>query len=138
MKITATVHNYWSKDNVDFMVNIYNTTTNAEFKFFAQPKVTDNEVTGIHTPDSKDDMAIIDPCYYDETIEAMQAALDEYNKANSEMQHYIVKREYREAWNSFNDIDNDAEWIVTEVEIDRLANEWGKDKAELLRQVEEA
>ena len=95
MKITATVHNYLNKDNIDFMVNIYNTSTNKEFEFFAQPKVTDNEVIGIHTPDSMDDMAIIDPCYYDEIIEAMQAALDEYNKAGSEMQHYIVKREYR-------------------------------------------
>lgn len=137
LKITADVHNYWSKDNVDFMVNIYNTTTNATFELFAQPNVKDNEVVGIHTPDSMDDMEIVSAYYYDEIMEAMQAALDEYDK-DVEMKHYIVKREYREAWNTENDVNNDAEWIVTEVEIDRLATEWGKDKAELLKQVEEA
>jgi len=134
MKITATVHNYFHKDDVDFMVSI-TTITDTTFKFFAQPDVKNNEVVGIHTPDSMDDMAIVDSCYYDEIIEAMQDALNEYEKG---LDHYIVKREYREAWNSENDVDNDEEWIVTDAEIERLAIEWGKDKAELMEQVEEA
>ena len=54
------------------------------------------------------------------------------------MKQYIVKREYREAWNTERDVNENTQWIVNEVEIDRLAAEWGKDKAELMEQVEEA
>ena len=54
------------------------------------------------------------------------------------MKKYIVKREYREAWNTENDVNNEAEWIVTDEEISRLAGDWGKNKSELMEQVQEA
>lgn len=54
------------------------------------------------------------------------------------MKQYLVIREYRAEWNTEGDINNDAEWIVTDAEIERLAIEWGKDKAELMGQVKEA
>ena len=57
------------------------------------------------------------------------------------MKKYIVLREYRAGlatWNAVNDIDDDSLWVVTEEEIERLAVEWGKDKADLMAQVKEA
>ncbi len=54
------------------------------------------------------------------------------------MKKYIVNIENRTSWNTENDINNEALWIVTEADLDRLAVEWGKDKAELLAQVTEA
>lgn len=54
------------------------------------------------------------------------------------MKQYLVMREYRAEWNAEYDINNDAEWIVTDAEIERLAIEWGKDKVELMEQVKEA
>lgn len=54
------------------------------------------------------------------------------------MKQHIVMQEYREAWNNEIDVNNDSAWIVTEAEIERLAIEWGMDKAELMEQVKEA
>ena len=53
------------------------------------------------------------------------------------MKQYIVKREHRAQWNTEQDITNDAKWIATEAEIDRLASEWDIDKDLLLDQVQE-
>lgn len=54
------------------------------------------------------------------------------------MKKYTVNYENRAEWNTENDINNEALWTVTEADLDRLAVEWGKDKAELLEQVTEA
>ena len=53
------------------------------------------------------------------------------------MEQYIVKREYRAQWNTEQNIANDALWIVTDAEIDRLASEWDIDKDLLLDQVQD-
>lgn len=55
----------------------------------------------------------------------------------TKMKRYLVMREHRAEWNTVFDIDNDAEWIVDDVEIERLSNEWGTDKAALMEQVQE-
>lgn len=49
---------------------------------------------------------------------------------------YIVKFEYRPEWNTENNPNIDADWIVTEHEITRLSIEWGTSKSELMEQVE--
>ena len=49
---------------------------------------------------------------------------------------YIVKFEHRPEWNAENNPNVDANWIVDEQEIDRLAIEWGIKKSALMEQVE--
>ena len=51
---------------------------------------------------------------------------------------YIVKFEHRVNWSNFEDINDDNDWVVTEKDIEDMAIGWGKDKAELMEQVEEA
>ena len=53
------------------------------------------------------------------------------------MKKYIVKFEHRVNWSNFGDINDDNDWIVTEKDIEDMAIGWGKDKAELMEQVEE-
>ena len=50
--------------------------------------------------------------------------------------NYIVKMEYRENWNTMNDLGDDSKWIVDEKEIERLAKGWGVPVEELMEQVE--
>lgn len=54
------------------------------------------------------------------------------------MKKYIIKMEHRADWNPLEgDLHNDKDWIVTEKEIKELAVAWGKEKEELLEEVEE-
>ena len=53
------------------------------------------------------------------------------------MKNYSVKFENRANWNTENDVNNESAWIVSEVEIQNLAAEWGVDVDELMEQVEE-
>lgn len=54
------------------------------------------------------------------------------------MKEYIIKIEHRADWNPVEgDLHNDNDWIVTEKEIEELAAAWGKEKGELLEEVEE-
>lgn len=52
------------------------------------------------------------------------------------MKKYIVKFEYRTSWNTLNDIHDDSQWIVTDREIETLAEQWGRSVAELLEQID--
>lgn len=54
------------------------------------------------------------------------------------MKLYMVMREYRPLWNQHGDINDDEQWTLTEPEITDLADSWGKPKAALMEQVEEA
>lgn len=49
---------------------------------------------------------------------------------------YIVKFEYRATWNTLNDINDESQWIVTDGEIESLAEQWGCSVAELMEQVD--
>ncbi len=54
------------------------------------------------------------------------------------MKKYIIKMEYRADWNPVEgDLRNDNDWIVTANEIEELAAAWGKEKEELMEEVEE-
>ena len=54
------------------------------------------------------------------------------------MKKYIVMRKYRLLWNNHGDMNDEEQWIITEKDIEDIATGWGKDKAELMKQVEEA
>ena len=127
----ATVYNYISENNVDFYVEV-NLTGNRTVEFFIQPEVRNNTVTDITTIDSRDDVLVINPDLFDDMIEKMQEALDEYIG----VKRYVVTWEYRNLWNSERDINDDSQWSVTSDEIERLAVEWGTPVERLMEQVD--
>ena len=71
------------------------------------------------------------------TSEDIRIALKEYMKNHPKevykMKQYRIKAEFWSAWGE--EVNEDT--IVDDKEIDRLASEWGMDREDLLRQVEE-
>lgn len=76
MKIKASVWEYYSKDNVDFWVVIK--TAAGKKMFYIQPEVRDNKIVGVTTPDSQDDLCLLNESLYGDIEQAMQEALDEW------------------------------------------------------------
>lgn len=54
------------------------------------------------------------------------------------MKKFIVLRKYRLMWNNYGDMNDEEQWTITEKDIEEMAIGWGKTKAELMKQVEEA
>ena len=78
MKIEAKVCEYYSNNNVDFLV--YVTVNGFKSELFIQPRVVDNEIEDITTSDSQDSLELVNPDCYDDICVAMQDALNEYCK----------------------------------------------------------
>jgi hypothetical protein len=49
---------------------------------------------------------------------------------------YIIKLEYRDTWNTINDVSDDTLWIVDKKEIEHLAVAWGVTIEKLMQEVE--
>ncbi len=75
----ASVINYHNENNVDFMVEI-GLTGDRTADIFCQPEIEDGEIVKISTPDSQDDVEIVNPELHEDMINAMQDALNEYLK----------------------------------------------------------
>ncbi len=75
----ASVVNYHDESNVDFLVEI-GLTGDRTADIFVQPEIEDGEIVKISTPDSQDDVEIVNPELHDDMIDAMQEALDEYHR----------------------------------------------------------
>ena len=77
---TAQVNEYYNANNVDFFITAHNEATDSDFRFYVQPKVIDNEVNDLSTPDSQDDVIFLptDDVEVSTFIELLQEALYEY------------------------------------------------------------